>query len=107
MHAEPIIWAEPTQLEDGAEGIFDAVVSKVRTDLCSMPLYAEAQSWRPIDCLMNYDGLILACTADGRRMMWDAAMLLRLGGPMSESAPQHLQFPATHWMPLPEPPAHD
>jgi hypothetical protein len=58
--------------------------------------------WQPIESLPN-DGLVMAYRADtGRMIIVDVAMLR---GMMHSTMPYHLQFPATHWMPLPSSPA--
>jgi len=57
--------------------------------------------WRPIESAPKDDTQILAVTADGRIMIWAGEMLHRV---MTGAQPFHLQFPATHWMPLPHPP---
>lgn len=43
----------------------------------------------------------LAVTADGRMMIWSGPMLKAA---MADTLSNHLRFPATHWMPLPDPP---
>jgi len=57
--------------------------------------------WQPIETAPKDRTQILAVTNDGRIMIWSAEMLRRI---MSGNQPFHLQFPATHWMPLPKPP---
>lgn len=72
---------------------------------------AEAAfSWRPIETLppdppaaspeaIAKEALVFAKTADGRRMIWRPAFLR---GAMKAGTPEHLQFPAIAWMPVPE-----
>lgn len=71
----------------------------------------DAPGWRPIETAPKDDALILAgCPADeefpeGRVMIWKGSILSRN---LSDPTPRHLQFPATHWMPIPaspQPPA--
>lgn len=66
--------------------------------------------WRPIATLRPTKDLIFAATADERVMLWRADFLLRnlahnpeLGGDRPFT-PEHLQFPAIAWMPLPATP---
>ena len=56
--------------------------------------------WQPIETAPTDDTLFLAATADGRIMIWNGSLLHRVL--TEERQPLHLQFPATHWMPLPE-----
>ena len=57
--------------------------------------------WLPIESAPKDASLFLAATSDGRMMIWRADLLARA---MDMSTPDHLTFPATHWMPLPSPP---
>lgn len=58
--------------------------------------------WLPIESAPKDGKLFLAATDDGRIMIWRGSILARdLAGP----TPNHLSFPATHWRPLPAPPA--
>ena len=64
-------------------------------------------NWNEIETLPKTDELVLAwCQPDeafpaGRMMIWRADYLAsNLAGPR----PEHIQFPASHWMPLPMPP---
>jgi len=61
----------------------------------------SVSEWREINTAPKDDTEILAVTNDGWVMIWSAEMLNRV---MTGKQPFHLQFPATHWMPLPEPP---
>jgi hypothetical protein len=61
-----------------------------------------ALHWHTINTMPKEDTQIMACTADGRVMIWSSDMLRRV---MSGKQPFHLQFPATHWMLLPATPA--
>ena len=58
-------------------------------------------AWQSIETAPTDATQILAVTGDGRIMIWSAEMLNRV---MTGKQPFHLQFPATHWMPLPDPP---
>lgn len=64
--------------------------------------------WQPIETAPKDDKRILAyCPHDikfpeGRIMIWSGKMLAT-----ASSGPNHLQFPAAHWMPLPDPPTQD
>lgn len=53
---------------------------------------------KPIESAPRDDTLFLAKTADGRMMIWNGSLL---HSAMSSQTPNHLQFPATRWMPLP------
>ena len=57
--------------------------------------------WLPIESAPKDGTMILAWVPDGRMMIWRADLLWR---GLSNRTPEHLQFPATHWMPLPSPP---
>jgi hypothetical protein len=57
----------------------------------------------PIESRPKGDTQFLACTADGRVMIFNGVILDRILT-NDDRAPSHLQFPATHWMPLPAPP---
>jgi hypothetical protein len=74
--------------EDAVSAII-AVFDEVRND------------WHPIGTMPTDDTLFLAATADGRMMIWRGDILAHS---LRERTPHHLQFPATHWMPLPWPP---
>lgn len=60
-----------------------------------------ADRWRPISEAPRDGTLFLACTADGRLMIWRGDILANA---MANNTPNHLQFPATNFMPLPSPP---
>lgn len=63
----------------------------------------EVTAWQPIETAPKDDTMILAATSDGRVMVWAGYILHRTrNGP--QPIPAHLQFPATHWMPLPSAP---
>lgn len=64
--------------------------------------HAAMSPWRPIETAPKDDSLFLAWVPDGRTMIWSGRLLQRALGP----GPDHLRFPATHWMPLPEPPGN-
>lgn len=59
--------------------------------------------WQPIETRPRDDSQFLACTEDGRVMIFNGIILDRILT-NDDRAPKHLQFPATHWMPLPTPP---
>jgi hypothetical protein len=58
-------------------------------------------TWRPIDTVPKGDEIFMAATADNRIMIFRGSILANM---MKKSTPDHLQFPAIAWMPLPEPP---
>jgi hypothetical protein len=62
---------------------------------------SATDGWQPIETAPRDGEMILAATADGRMMIWKASLLQVA---MEPTLSRHLQFPATHWMPLPEPP---
>ncbi len=69
-------------------------------------LRAEAE-WRPIETVPRGEEIFMAATADGRIMIFRGSILANM---MKRSTPDHLQFPAVAWKPLPSPPkdpAHD
>ena len=61
--------------------------------------------WQPIETVPTDNTMFIAyCPPDakwpnGRMMMWSGEIFAK-----SDRAPFHLQYPATHWMPLPSPP---
>jgi hypothetical protein len=61
--------------------------------------------WQPIETVPIDETMFIAyCPPDitfprGRMMMWSGKAFAG-----SDKAPFHLQYPATHWMPLPQPP---
>lgn len=57
--------------------------------------------WNAIETMPTDDTLFIAATADGRRMIWRGDLLVKA---MLDRTPDHLQFPAVAWMPLPKPP---
>lgn len=61
----------------------------------------DADIWKPIVALPDDDSLVLAFVPDGRMMIWKASLLRQA---LRERTPEHLQFPATHWRSLPNPP---
>lgn len=59
--------------------------------------------WRPIETLPEDDRLVLAKTADGRRMLWPTALLRgNLKRAAAGREPEHLKFPAVAWTEIPE-----
>ena len=64
---------------------------------------SDTPAWRPIETAPKDGTLFLAVTKDGRMMIFRGDLLAHT---MNMRTPDHLTFPATHWMPLPEPP-HD
>jgi len=62
------------------------------------------QEWRPISIAPTDQTLFLAVTADGRMMIFRGDMLAHA---MKSRTPDHLTFPATHWMPLPSVPTKE
>jgi len=62
---------------------------------------APTQGWLPIESAPKDKTLFLAATADGRIMIF-SGMILDIA--MGKRTPNHLQFPATHWQPLPASP---
>ena len=63
--------------------------------------------WRPIETVPRGEEIFMAATADGRIMIFRGSILANM---MKRSTPDHLQFPAVAWKPLPSPPkdpAHD
>jgi len=70
-------------------------------------------AWQLIETLPNTDELIIAyCPPDpefpeGRMMIWRASMLFDQFARIAKGIkqPAHLSYPATHWRPLPQPPA--
>lgn len=59
-------------------------------------------AWQSIETAPKDDTLFLAATGDGRMMIWNGKILATA---TARGTPNHLSFPATHWMPLPQPPA--
>jgi hypothetical protein len=58
----------------------------------------EGMVWRSIHSMPSNDSMVIAKCDDGRVMVYRASILARnLQGP----TPNHLQFPATKWMPIP------
>ncbi len=58
--------------------------------------------WKPIETMPKDDTLLLAATKDGRIMIWRGKFLAdNLHRQSIGHEPDHLAFPATHWMPLP------
>jgi|GEM_PF-3224573 len=58
--------------------------------------------WVPVtERLPEPDGLYLAYVPDGRMMIFKGSIL---EAAMRADTPMHLQFQATHWMPLPQAP---
>lgn len=65
-------------------------------------LRAGVMPWLPISTAPKDHTLFLAATSDGRMMIFRGDLLARA---LDARAPDHLTFPATHWMPLPARPA--
>ena len=63
-------------------------------------LRGEAE-WRPIETMPKGEELFMAATAGGRLLIVRGSMLAIM---MKRSTPDHLQFPAVAWKPLPSPP---
>lgn len=62
----------------------------------------EPNGWHPIATMPREETQVLACVADdGRMMIWNTKILWHS---LMNKTPRHLQFPATHWMPLPKVP---
>lgn len=82
----------------------DQAGSAFREALRALP--ASEAGWRPIETVPEDDTLFLAyCPPDdefpdGRTMIWKGSIFAYQKKP----TPRHLQFPATHWMPLPSAP---
>ncbi|GEN63565.1 DUF551 domain-containing protein [Acetobacter oeni] len=57
--------------------------------------------WQKIEAVPSGDEIFLAATIDGRVMVVRGNILQNM---MRKDTPAHLQFPATHWMPLPAAP---
>jgi hypothetical protein len=55
---------------------------------------------QPIETAPRDDTMFLAGCPDGRIMIWSG----RIFALQDEITPDHLRFPATHWMPLPASP---
>lgn len=68
---------------------------------------AQGEGWLPIESAPKDETLFLAyCPADedfpdGRMMIWKGSIFAFQKNP----TPNHLQFPATHWRPLPSAPS--
>lgn len=66
----------------------------------------EADRWRPIATAPKDETLFLAACPpdanfpDGRVMIWKGSIFAF----QNDRTPEHLKFPATHWMPLPTAP---
>ena len=85
------------------EGWQDLDAIKAQRDSALSQL-AEARgenAWGPIESAPKGDEIFMAATADGRIMIFRGSILANM---MKRSTPDHLQFPATHWRPLPSPP---
>lgn len=66
----------------------------------------EMSGWRTIESAPKGDDLFLVATADGRMTIWRGSLLAgNLERQRRGMQPDHLSYPATHWMPLPAPPA--
>lgn len=69
----------------------------------------EGDGWLPIESAPKDETLFLAyCPADedfpdGRMMIWKGSIFAFQKNP----TPNHLQFPATHWRPLPSAPSQE
>jgi hypothetical protein len=83
---------------------FREFVRRIDAALSAPAEKSSVDPWRPISTMPEHDALILAATADGRMMIW-STKILRLA--MEAGTPNHLQFPAIAWMPLPPPPEAD
>ena len=98
------------------ESEYDADVPFKRPDwlvsALSSPDHADAgkvdgDGWKPIESAPKDETLFLAyCPADedfpdGRMMIWKGSIFAFQKNP----TPNHLQFPATHWRPLPSAPS--
>ena len=57
--------------------------------------------WRPIETVPSGEEIFMAATAHGRIMIVRGSILATM---MKRSTPDHLQFPAVAWKPLPSPP---
>ncbi len=62
---------------------------------------AHWPDWRPIDTVPTGDEIFMAATADGRISIFRGSIVANMRRP---DTPNHLQFPATHWLPLPPAP---
>lgn len=92
-------WGAPVRLRETMDDLSARVWAAM---IAAAPQPPAPVTWRRIESLPT-NGLLLAVTADGRMMIWEASILANA---FNSKTPNHLQFPATHWMPLPEPP-HD
>lgn len=96
-------------LEAIAEGLsretrwweFSRVARGALSQIAALRSVEEKGGWKPIETAPKDDTQFLATTSDGRMMIWAGRLLRSLRG---THTPFHLQFPATHWMPLPAPP---
>lgn len=80
------------------ERITDDVQAKLAehwAGLLRQTITAHSSPWRPITEWPRRQELIIAATADYRRMIWQPAVLKNA---LASTAPEHLRFPATHWM---------
>ena len=98
----------PTELLRPIIGIENRTAQEVFDIMCDRfrALPASEAGWRPIETVPEDDTLFLAyCPPDdefpdGRTMIWKGSIFAYQKKP----TPRHLQFPATHWMPLPSAP---
>ena len=74
-----------------------------KTGLSDLPglVAAHWPDWRPIATVPTGDEIFMAATADGRLSIFRGSILANMRRP---DTPNHLQFPATHWLPLPPAP---
>lgn len=93
----------------GEHPIIDVIVRHVAPALTASPAAAMREAaiippspWRPIEEAPRDDTLFLAgIEGEERIMIVRGSVLVSM---MDPKTPDHLQFPATHWMPLPPSP---
>jgi hypothetical protein len=88
-------------LESPHKASVQEVMDLLREALAISSEIYSGRRWQSIETAPRDGEMILAATADGRMMIWKASLLQVA---MEPTLSRHLQFPATHWMPLPEPP---
>ena len=111
---------KPSEVMKGSTAQITYALEDARKDILSLaralssPDHADAgkvegDGWLPIESAPKDETLFLAyCPADedfpdGRMMIWKGSIFAFQKNP----TPNHLQFPATHWRPLPSAPASE
>jgi len=113
--AAKLLEREAGELDGLVDDVAHHLRSKAKTiRVLSSPDHADAgkvegDGWRPIESAPKDETLFLAyCPADedfpdGRMMIWKGSIFAFQKNP----TPNHLQFPATHWRPLPSAPSQE